>query len=245
MESELTTDENQTDSGLDNQPEAATGSENEPQQAAPKPKKPKKSFGTFTLFDNFAICHYDMTAAFHKTDKKFLDAVTVGHVLRRGFIDTRGKNSLARARGGKMLEAWDELIREGLMKVYEQHQAIEELYEQDPIDHGELFTGEGVTLDIHWNDQRFFYLVRMALMLDEANTRLRKLLNSGFIDKNTMKRKQRALAQPYRATLHGVTSMASKIHKEFKKLEEEHNGGVAKEAAQKDESAADSDQTTA
>lgn len=166
---------------------------------------------SFILYDAFAISHFDRRKAPKRTERRFLDATTVGHVLNRlrGVAKASGPRQAA---ARQMLDTCESIFETTLTDINEQVKALQAKCAADSLI-GELPTAAPHNFPVKWDERRFWLLVRMSLALDEGNRRLTLLLQRGAIDKDEMKRQQRELARPYRAALQLAVDQAAKLER--------------------------------
>lgn len=178
----------------------------------PTSEKAAKPRASFELYDAFAISHFDRRKAPQRTDKKFLDGMTVGHVLHRlRLLSTSGKSSNAAGNNtGGPLDAANARLEMGLKEVTAQAESIDALFRADTFA-GVLGAQPAQRFEVVWDDRRFWLIVRMVCAIDKANRQLVRLMVRGAITKDEMKKRQRELARPYRAALQAVVDLASKI----------------------------------
>lgn len=161
----------------------------------------------FELYDAFAIAHYDRRKAPQPTDKKFLDAVTIGHVLNKARVT---RNQLLLDAAGAALETTHDILKA-------QVESITQTFVQDKLaSASNPHKVRALKLEVPWDDRRFWLLVRMCLLIEDGNQKLLRLEQTGALSHDEMKRRQRELARPFRAVLQKIVNLAAETTKSTK-----------------------------
>jgi len=169
-------------------------------KSTPSARTGKRPPAKFELRDAFAISHYDLRKAPHRPHRKFLDAVTIGHVLNKARI----------ARNEKLLEEAGKALELTHRDLKDQVESITKEFSGDKLAPAAGAPPvQATTFDVPWDDRRYWLLVRMVLLLEEGNQKLSRLMNTGAIDHDEMKRRQRELARPFRAVLQKIVNLAA------------------------------------
>lgn len=184
-----------------------TMSKDDVKESSPAPA-PAAARPTFTLYDRFALAHFDVSHSPIVLVKKKVDAKTVGYALHRAWQQSRTPGPL-QSHGRDLIEFAETTLNASLQELVSQVAEIKALCDSDPLV-GDPPAVPGTTVEVMWEDRRFWVLVRMTMALDDGNRRLLHLHQRGAIDKDDMKRRQREFARPYRSALLQILEFAGR-----------------------------------